>query len=278
VNPNGAATAYSFDYGTTTSFGTVVGPFDAGSGTALEGQPGQVITGLAANTTYLYRVAARHGTDPEVFGEVRAFTTGGSPTPPAAVTGVAAQTSPTGGTAVGVVNAHGQPTAYTIEYGTSTSFGNIAAVQSAGSSTGDLFVSVPFGGLSPGTTYYYRLVATNATGTTLGQVSTFTTSPTAPTAITGAASAVTPTGAVLSGTLNPRNGATAFTFEYGTTTSFGQITAVDSVPATPALSRTVSLPVSGLSPDTMYFFRLVATNANGTTAGAVMSFTTPQGT
>ena len=274
VNPNGVATTYKYEYGTTTSFGTVIGPFNAGSGTTLTAQPGQAITGLAPNTTYFYRVVARHGTNPEVFGQVRAFTTGGSPTAPAAVTGAASSITATGASIAGTVNAHGRATAYIVEYGTTTSFGSITAPQSAGSSTADLAVTVPMGGLSPGTTYYYRLVATNAIGTTAGALMTFTTAPTAPTVVTGAASAITPTSATLSGTLNPRNGATTFTFEYGTTVSFGNITAVDKVPGVPAVIRTVTLPVTELTPNITYLYRLVATNANGTTRGSAVSFKT----
>lgn len=285
INAGGAATTYKYEYGPTTAFGTVVpasGTLSAGSGSTAVAQPPQAISGLAAATTYYYRACANNsvtgaGVANQVCGAVQAFTTSGS-SAPSAVTGAASSITATGASIAGTVNAHGQATAYTIEYGTTTSLGNITAPQSAGSSTAGLAVTVPMGGLSPGTTYYYRLVATNATGTARGAVMSFTTVPTAPTAITGAASAVTATGATLSGTLNPRNGATTFTFEYGTTTSFGSITAVDSVPGVPAVSRTVSLPVTGLSPGTLYFYRLVATNANGRTTGAVMSFTTPPST
>jgi hypothetical protein len=275
INPHGISTAYKYEYGTTTAFGTVIGAFGAGLGATNVSAP-QLIFGLAPNTTYFYRVAARHGANPQTLGQVRAFTTGGSPTAPAAVTGASASVTGTGATVAGTVNAHGQSTAYVFEYGTTTSFGSISVPTGAGSSTGDLPVTAPLSGLSPGTTYYYRLVAVNATGTTNGAVMAFTTSgSTAPTAVTGAASALTTTGATLSGTLNPKGAFTTFTFEYGTTTSFGNITAVDGMLATPAVNQPVSLPVSGLSPGTTYLYRLVATNASGTTFGTVMAFTTP---
>jgi hypothetical protein len=274
INPHGIATAYKYEYGTTTSFGTVIGPFSAGSGAAPVAQP-QAITGLAPNTTYYYRVAARHGTNPQTLGQVRALTTGGGPSAPAAVTGAASSITGTGASLAGTVNAHGQSTAYTFEYGTSTSFGSISTVQSAGSSTADLAVSANLSGLSPGTTYYYRLVASNATGTTNGAAGSFTTTgSTAPEVTTGAASAITTTSATLSGTLNPKGSFTSFTFEYGTTTTFGSITAVDGMLATPTIAQPVSKPVTGLSPNTTYLYRLVATNAVGTTNGTVMSFKT----
>ena len=275
VNPHGIATDYKYEYGTTTAFGTVIGAFSAGTGTTGAPQP-RAITGLAPNTTYLYRVAARHGANPQTLGQVRAFTTGGGPTAPAAVTGASSSITGTGATVAGTVNAHGQATAYIFEYGTSTNFGSISEPTGAGASTGDLPVTAPLTGLAPGTTYYYRLVATNATGTTSGAVGSFTTTgSSAPVVTTGAASALTTTGATLSGTLNPKGAFTTFTFEYGTTTAFGNITAVDGMLATPAVNQPVSMPVSGLSLGTTYLYRLVATNTNGTTTGDVMAFTTP---
>ena len=281
IDAGGSPTTYKYEYGPTTAFGTSVpasGTLDAGSEFGPVSQPPQSISGLSPGTTYYFRACANNaesgaGTANQVCGAVRAFTTSGT-SAPSAVTGAASSITATGASVAGTVNAHGQATAYTIEYGTTTSFGSITAPQSAGSGTAGLAVTVPMGGLSPGTTYYYRLVATNATGTTVGAMMSFTTVPAAPTVVTGAASAVTSTGATLSGTLNPRNGTTTFTFEYGTNTSLGHITAVDRVPATPAVSRTVSLPVTGLTPATTYLYRLVATNANGTTTGAVMSFKT----
>ncbi len=281
INAGGAATTYRYEYGPTTTFGTAVpaaGTLSAGSGSTAVAQPPQAISGLAPATTYYYRACANNsvtgtGVANQVCGAVRAFTTSGS-SAPSATTGAASSVTATGASIAGTVNAHGQATAYTVEYGTTTSFGSITAPASAGSSTAGLAVTVPMGGLSPGTTYYYRLVATNATGTTVGALMSFTTVPTAPTVATGAASAITSTSATLSGTLNPRNGGTAFTFEYGTTTDFGSLTAVDFVPGAPAVSRTVSLPATGLSPGTKYYYRLVATNANGTTNGTVVSFTT----
>ncbi len=275
VNPHAISTAYKYEYGKSTSFGTVIGAFSAGTGTTNTSQP-QAISGLEANTTYFYRVAARHGANPQTLGQVRAFTTGGAPTAPAAATGAASSITGTGATVAGTVNAHGQATAYVFEYGTSTSFGSISTPTGAGSSTADLPVTANLSGLAPGTTYYYRLVASNPSGTTNGPVGSFTTTGSAaPVVTTGAASAITPTGATLSGTVNPKGAFTTFTFEYGTSTSFGSITAVDGMLATPTLAQPVSMPVSGLSPSTLYFFRLVATNSNGTTNGAVMSFVTP---
>jgi phosphodiesterase/alkaline phosphatase D-like protein len=87
---------------------------------------------------------------------------------------------------------------------------------------------------------------------------------------------VTATGATLAGTVDPRGAQTAFTFEYGPTNTFGAISAVDSAGST-AGSQSVTLPISGLTPGTQYRYRLVATNANGTSTGDVGTFTTALG-
>jgi hypothetical protein len=59
VNPNGAATTYRFEYGTTTSYGTLVPVPDgsSGSGTTAVAENAS-LTGLTASTTYHYRLDA----------------------------------------------------------------------------------------------------------------------------------------------------------------------------------------------------------------------------
>lgn len=83
-----------------------------------------------------------------------------------------------------VINPQGDATTYHFDYGTTTAYGQTTANQSA---IGDepLLGSVTLTGLTPGTTYHYRVEATNAmAGTTEGQDATFTTaslpSPTPP--------------------------------------------------------------------------------------------------
>jgi virginiamycin B lyase len=179
-----------------------------------------------------------------------------------------------------VVNPHGAATAYVFEYGTSTAFGQIAPLPAgnAGATTADQSVQAALSSLQANTTYFYRLVATSAQGTASGPVRAFTTGPmTAPVVTTGSASAIHSTAARLAGTVNPRGQATSLTFEYGTTTAFGQITSVDSAGEYAGVQQ-VSLPVSGLLPSTRYLYRIVASNATGTTSGPVMSFTTTAAT
>jgi NHL repeat len=79
--------------------------------------------------------------------------------------------------------------------------------------------------------------------------------------------------ATFHGQVVPQGEATSYFFEYGLTAAYGSRTPVDSAGAgTGAVS--VLAGVEGLSPDTTYHFRLVASNANGERQGADASFST----
>ena len=73
------------------------------------------------------------------------------------------------------INPEGFATTYYLKYGTDTSDGNETEVKGVGSDKVDHIVTESLEGLSPGTTYHYRFVATNAIGTTEGADHTFTT-------------------------------------------------------------------------------------------------------
>lgn len=57
VNPEGIATTYQFDYGTTTGYGTSTTPASAGSGSSPVAES-QTVTGLAPSTLYHFRIQA----------------------------------------------------------------------------------------------------------------------------------------------------------------------------------------------------------------------------
>ena len=80
---------------------------------------------------------------------------------PAAITGPVTSVGPTTATVTGTVNPGGQATTWYVEYGTSTSYGAKTSNVSAGSGTANTAVSANLTGLTPGTTYHYRVVATN---------------------------------------------------------------------------------------------------------------------
>lgn len=76
-----------------------------------------------------------------------------------------------------LVNPGGIQTAYRFEYGTTTAYGNMTPFPegSVGEGITARAVWASASGLAPGTTYHYRVVATNELGTVYGSDKTFTT-------------------------------------------------------------------------------------------------------
>jgi hypothetical protein len=75
----------------------------------------------------------------------------------------------------GQINPGEEQTTYFAEYGASTSYGFATSTASAGAGTTPEQVRIGLTGLTPGTTYHARIVATNALGTTTGEDITFLT-------------------------------------------------------------------------------------------------------
>jgi len=98
-----------------------------------------------------------------------------------------------------------------------------------------------------------------------------------PAASTGGTTSVTATSAILNGSLNPRDQETTYHFEYGTTSAYGATTPEQTLSAADSATHPVSAEISGLTTGASYHYRLVASNASGTTVGADRSFTAAQG-
>lgn len=77
VNPEGQATTYYFQYGTTTAYGLQSSPASAGSGSGNVAVH-STITGLSTGTTYHYRLAAQNATGTS-FGADQTVTPGQAP-------------------------------------------------------------------------------------------------------------------------------------------------------------------------------------------------------
>jgi Concanavalin A-like lectin/glucanases superfamily len=97
--------------------------------------------------------------------------------------------------------------------------------------------------------------------------------PSAPVVATGAATSVGATSATLNGTVNAENQPTTYHFVYWTTTGYGSTTPDQTVSPIDYASHAVAANVSGLTPGATYHYRLVATNATGTTQGEDRVFT-----
>jgi hypothetical protein len=103
---------------------------------------------------------------------------------PTATTGPASAVTEQSATLSGSANPNGVPTAYWFEYGPTTAYGSTTSSMDAGSGTGGVAATATLGGLSPATTYHYRLVAANSAVVKHGADQGFTTAsppPPAPT-------------------------------------------------------------------------------------------------
>lgn len=142
-------------------------------------------------------------------------------------------------------------------------------------------------GLQPATLYYYRLSAESEnTAKTEARVATgpeasFTTAPApVPSAETGGYTALTPTGAIISGRIDPDGLPASYSFELGVYNPAGtQYGTVFTGPAGSSASQR-SLQLTGLQPGTTYSYRIVVSsgyinNATHTIQGAPNTFTTP---
>jgi streptogramin lyase len=274
ITPNSQSTTYSFEWGTTPSYGQTSATVSAGSGAAAQAV-GAGLTGLTPSTTYHARVVATNATG-TTYGPDMAFTTT-QPGAPTATSDPATAIDAAGATLNGLVNPENGATTYRFEWGVDTTYGNRvpAADTAVASDAADHQVSDILTGLAPNTTYHFRVVATSPSGTTNGADQAFTTDAVAPAAATMPATAVTAGGATLAGTVDPGNSATAYRFEWGLTAAYGNTAPVlDELVGSDHAVHPVGNDLAGLDPNTTYHFRVVATNNAGVTQGQDQTFTT----
>ena len=275
VNPNGGeVSTCTFEYGTSTLGQKAPCSKLPGSGLAPIGVSAQ-LTGLTPNSTYHYRISVS-GPSGASKGAEATFKTI-YPFAPTVQTGASSEVLQRTAAVAATVNPNGgEVTNCSFEYGTTTALKQSAPCSKLpGSGTASVAVSAQLKGLTPNSTYLYRISSTSPSGTSKGSEGTFkTTVALAPSAETKSASEVGEHGALLNATVNP-NGAevTSCSFEYGTTT-LKQSVPCSISPGLGTSSAAVSAPLTGLLPNTTYHFRVSATTLSGTTKGTELSFKT----
>jgi RHS repeat-associated protein len=155
-----------------------------------------------------------------------------------------------------------------VEYGLTTAYGQF----SSWSSFIDYGGGVVLTGLTPGTTYHYRVrVAGWEGGSVVSGDFTFTTLDAAPPVISNvAAGGITASKATITWTTNEASNSQV---EYGLTQAYGQSTPID-----PGLVTAHSLELSGLTPNTLYHYRVRSKKTAGNPAiSDDFTFTTAQG-
>ncbi|MEI8048517.1 MAG: T9SS type A sorting domain-containing protein [Bacteroidota bacterium] len=266
ANAAGSTVSTYFDYGTTTSYGSSIAATPA-SVSGLATTPIQLsLSGLGFVTTYHYRARSVAGNGLISYGFDSTFTT--LPAPPTVITTAATSVTSAGATLNGSVNPNGGIATVTIQYGLTASYGStLAASPASVSGLVAVNVSVPVTGLLPYTTYHYRVVAANVSGTINGNDMTFTTLAVPSTVVTLVASNIVGTNATLNGSVNANYAPTNVTFNWGLTTSYGNTATATPSQATGSSVTPVSAGISGLATATTYHFRCVGTGPGGIVYG-----------
>ena len=268
-----AVTEKGFCYSSTNAMPTEADTkvVSAASGNAI----GTTLTGLSPHTTYYVRAYAVNGRGTSL-GPVRQFTTEDDRSLPTVQTGEVTAVGETTATFAGTLTADGGATV------TSTGFCYATSPNPAQGGTrievtaeADGSFAYSATGLRASTTYYVCAYAQNAVGTAYGDVRRFTTDATLSVPAVGstAVSAIATTTATASATLISDGGASVT--ERGFYLSTGNPpTAADTKIVSAATGNAITADLTGLSPNTRYYIRAYATNAQGTATGSINVFTT----
>jgi hypothetical protein len=240
-----------------------------------------LINVLSSNTTYHFRAVASDGND-TVYGNDTTFTT---PAPALGVTtdaatGVTSDSADLNGTLTGLGNAssvnvwfdYATDAYYTGNGGTYSNSTAPQAMVAAG-----LFNS-SISGLLGNTTYRFRAVASDGNNTTYDNDTTFTTAQT-PEVTTDTAADVTSNSATLNANLTSLGNASSVSvwFEYATDAFYvgnGNTYSNSTTPQAMGTTGPFNSSISGLSGNTTYHFRAMASDGSTTINGIDATFTT----
>ncbi len=230
------------------------------------------LSALSPETTYHFRVAASNSNGVVSYSSDETLTT-----PALAVTGQAGNVTGKSATLGGTVDPDGATiTECHFEYGPTAGYGESQPCASTPSGSSPVAVSADITGLAENTTYHFRLVAAytdgSNTGSDAGTDETFTTL-TSPLIDAAYTTNLTESSVDLNAEINPMGFNTTYRFEWGTSTSYGNSVPVPDADIGSASSDVlISQHVSGLSANTTYHWRVVATNSIGTTEGQDHTF------
>ena len=243
------ASGYRLDVSIVNTFASFVGSYNNLTVTGTS----QSVTGLSAGTTYYYRVRAVNSAG-TASGNSSTITTVTVPAAPGATEATAATTTSFTANWGAVTGATG----YRLDVSTSNTFSSYV------SGYNNLTVTATnrsVTGLTSGTTYYYRVRAVTSGGTSAnsGTITTVTIPPT-PTAPTQS----TKTSNGFTATWSSTAGATSYRLDVSLQSNFSTfVSGYNNL----TVSST-SQAVTGLSPNTLYYFRIRAVNGSGTSASS----------
>jgi hypothetical protein len=289
VNPIGIPTTVNYCYGTTstTSGGallncslTASSPANASAAIPLTGSSAVTlnplsISNLTAGTTYFWQ-AITTSEWATTYGSVNSFAT---LSPPVVATTPATSVLATTATLKGLVDPKNASATTSFCYGTSSSLTNctsLSASPSSVSAAGNTVISLNAQGLTAGTTYYFKAVATSSVGTTSGSTLSFTTlAP--PTVTRSVESNVTSLATQLNGSVNPQGSTTSVSFCLGTISNLSGCTVYNANESPLIASNSafnITANIGSLQALTTYYYNITATNTNGASSTSIYSFTT----
>jgi phosphodiesterase/alkaline phosphatase D-like protein len=276
VNPDGLATQAWFEYGTDPGLQTPSSSpkQDAGNGLVAQSVSANLSV-LAPGTIYYFRVCAESSGGYSE-GQIMSFTTASPASPPAVTTIAATSVGATGATLNGSVIPNGLATDAWFEWGTDPTLAGYSKTetQAVGAGIASQTIKQVLTGLATGTIYYYRVAASNGSGTSKGAILSFLPGA-VPTVTTLTATSVGETGATLNGNVNPNGLATGAWFEWGTSPSLVTFNTTSAQALGAGTdNESVTATLSGLSSGTTYYYRVAASNATGSANGSIASFTT----
>jgi gliding motility-associated-like protein len=243
---------------------------------------------LTPSTTYYFRASATNAGG-MANGSTLSFTTRGISDTALVFTDSALNITTTTATLKGIANARGlSVTSVFIHYSSDRALleagSGINATVTPNTINGTLFnsFSANVSGLTPNTTYYYRASATNLWSTVRGIIRSFTTSTPiqAPSVLTLPATDIGLNTAVLYGSVNPNGSQTSLiTLKYSTIKADvdagnGLSPIVNPTSISGFIPTLITANLTGLQPNTTYFYRASATTPGGVRNGATLSFTT----
>jgi FlaG/FlaF family flagellin (archaellin) len=174
VNPEKSSSVFWFECTPVEGLGSRTSEVSAGAGLGAASTGVNTITELRPDNGYRCRLAASNqaGT---TYGPERTLTT--LPvTPPLAETTAAVDMTPTAAKVSGLVDGRGLTSTYGFQVGRSAgSYGPTTGLGAIGTGAGKATVTLDLEGLQPGTTYHYRVTASNVDGTVYGVDRTFST-------------------------------------------------------------------------------------------------------
>lgn len=176
INPENSRTKYHIEYGTSEAYGRGTTEASAGEGFGEVAAGPVEVSGLRPETTYHFRLVASSEDEGVLVGTSetadQTFTTGAAILPKVEP-GEAGAVTRTSATITDTVDPENQPTSWELQLGTDTSYSGARIYGQV--VEGEETIVLELHDLTPGTTYHYRIVASDEDGSTPGLDATFTT-------------------------------------------------------------------------------------------------------